>query len=91
MRKDLLNWQWALYAGGHRDRLSLLLHIVTVPLFWLGTAMLFQGREHAREREAPVPFNGPFDFASRFFAEQFVTFPRYVLSGGGLKAWRVGS
>jgi hypothetical protein len=115
MRKDLMNWQWLLYPDGHRDRLSLLLHIVTVPLFWIGTAMILwalwrgsaaaaisglalwlaallaQGRGHQREREAPVPFLGPFDFVSRFLIEQFVTFPRYVLSGGWLKAWRAST
>jgi hypothetical protein len=114
MRKDLLAWQWSLYAAGHRDRVSLLLHIVTAPLFWMGTAMILwaivggsagaavsglalwlaallaQGRGHAREREPPVPFDGPLDFASRFFVEQFVTFPRFVGSGGWLRAWRAG-
>ena len=112
MRKDLVGWQWALYAPGHRDRLSLLLHIATVPLFWIGTvmlagaigggsagaavsglalwlaALLAQGRGHGREREPPVAFHGSIDFASRFAVEQFVTFPRFVLSGGWLKAWR---
>ncbi len=115
MRKHLLAWQWGLYAAGHRDRLSLLLHIATAPLFWVGTAMLAwaiyrgsagaavsglalwlaalltQGRGHAREREPPVPFDGPIDFASRFVVEQFVTFPRFVLSGGWLKAWRAST
>ncbi len=115
MRKDLLAWQWGLYAAGHRDRLSLLLHVATAPLFWIGTvlivsailrgqagallsglalwlaALLAQGRGHAREREPPVPFGGPIDFASRFFVEQFVTFPRFVLSGGWLSAWRAGT
>jgi hypothetical protein len=28
------------------------------------------------------------DFVSRFFCEQFVNFPRYVLSGGWAKAFR---
>ncbi len=112
MRKDLLGWQWARYAPGHRDRMSLLLHIVTVPLFWVGTtmvlwailsgsagaavsglalslaALLAQGQGHGREAERPVAFDGPFDFVSRFFVEQFITFPRFVLSGGWLKAWR---
>jgi hypothetical protein len=112
MRKDLLAWQWGLYGAGHRDRVSLMLHLLTVPLFWIGTAMILyailrgsagatlsglalwlaamlaQGRGHAREVEPPVPFAGPLDFASRFFIEQFVTFPRFVASGGWLRAWR---
>ena len=39
---------------------------------------------HRREAEAPTPFAGAADFASRFVVEQWVTFPRFVLSGG----WR---
>ena len=45
-------------------------------------AVVIQGRGHRREHETPTPFAGPIDFVSRFFAEQWVTFPRFVLSGG---------
>jgi len=45
---------------------------------------VLEGRGHARESERPTPFDGPLDFASRFFVEQWITFPRFVLSGG----WR---
>jgi hypothetical protein len=44
-------------------------------------AFAVQGIGHKREPEAPVPFDGPGDFVARVFAEQFVTFPRFVLSG----------
>ncbi|MBM3643504.1 MAG: terminase [Alphaproteobacteria bacterium] len=112
MRKGLLDWQWSLYPGGHRDRVNLLLHILTVPLFWAGTALLVvallrgaagpvlaglalwlaallaQGQGHQREREAQVPFEGPLDFISRFTVEQFITFPRFLLSGGWARALR---
>jgi len=47
-------------------------------------ALVIQGRGHRGEREAPVPFDGAADFVSRFVVEQWVTFPRFVLSGG----WR---
>ena len=33
----LLAWQWSLYAGNHRDRGNLLLHLLTVPLFMSGS------------------------------------------------------
>ena len=33
------------------------------------------------EREPPIPFDGPRDFVQRVFVEQFITFPRFVLSG----------
>jgi hypothetical protein len=47
-----------------------------------------EGRGHAAEPEAPIPFAGPADVAKRIFAEQFVTFPRFVLSGGWSRALR---
>ena len=33
----LARWQWALYAGGHRDRTNLLIHALTQPIFCIGT------------------------------------------------------
>src|SRR5436190_190602 len=51
-------------------------------------AVALQGRGHKREAVVPVPFLGPLDFVSRFFCEQFINFPRYVLSGGWAKALR---
>ena len=44
-------------------------------------AFALQGVGHRRERVAPEPFAGPSDFIARIFAEQFITFPRFVLSG----------
>jgi hypothetical protein len=106
MRQRLLEWQWSDYAAKHQNRLNLLLHIVTVPLFQVGTLILLfavvvasgaaaavaaicmvgalaaQGRGHKLEPETPAPFDGAADFVGRFFAEQWVTFPRFVLSGG---------
>lgn len=109
MRANLLSWQRGLYDGGHRSRTNLAIHVVTVPLFQLGTiavlatpfvgtiglvglggmlaALAGQGRGHKGEAQAPVPFDGPGDFVTRFFAEQWVTFPRFVLDGGFSRAW----
>jgi hypothetical protein len=50
--------------------------------------MVLQGRTHRLEAHAPLPFQGPLDVVARLFAEQWVTFPRYVLSGGFARAWR---
>jgi hypothetical protein len=113
MRKQLVSWQWSLYAEGHHQRANLLIHILTVPLFLAGTvavaggvfqpwlfavgpaamaaAMALQGRGHKQESTPPVPFQGPLDVVSRIFVEQWVTFPRYVLSGGFGRAWRQSS
>lgn len=50
--------------------------------------MILQGRGHRREASPPIAFLGPLDVLARIFAEQLVTFPRFVLSGGWSRAWR---
>jgi len=103
---ELLRWQWEGYPKYHQSRANLLIHIVAVPLFVVGTATLvasalqtsglllalaigcivvavaLQGRGHRLEPVPPEPFSGPLNFVSRLFLEQWVTFPRFVLSGG---------
>ena len=54
----------------------------------LPLAMAFQGRGHRRENVPPAPFEGWMDVISRIFAEQLITFPRFVLSGEFARAWR---
>jgi Protein of unknown function (DUF962) len=55
---------------------------IGLALVGMAAAVVIQGRGHRREHETPTPFAGPIDFVSRFFAEQWITFPRFVLSGG---------
>lgn len=50
-----------------------------------------QGRGHAREANRPAPFRGPVDVLVRIFIEQWVTFPRFVTSGGFARAWANGA
>ena len=107
---ELLRWQWNGYPRYHRSRFNLLLHIVVVPLFLLGNAVLvvalaqrswlaalagaaamlisvaLQGRGHRAEAVPPEPFTSPLNAVSRIFLEQWVTFPRFVLSGNWVKA-----
>jgi hypothetical protein len=107
---QLLRWQWEGYPRYHQSRANLLIHIVAVPLFWLGTiafvtavvqlslvllavallclvvAVALQGRGHRLEPVPPEPFSGPLNIASRLFLEQWITFPRFVISGG----WSAG-
>ena len=52
-------------------------------------AMALQGRTHRREGTPPYPFRGPGDVVARILAEQWLTFPRFVLSGGFARAWRL--
>lgn len=47
-------------------------------------AVALQARGHRRERVPPEPFTGAGNFVHRLLVEQWVTFPRFVLSGG----WR---
>jgi hypothetical protein len=48
-------------------------------------AMVLQGQGHKLEDEAPRPFTGPLNFLKRWFTEQFVIFPLFLLSG---RWWR---
>ena len=67
------------------------------PLAAVGCAVLAvgafaaQGRGHALEEERPIPFSGPRNALARIFAEQFITFPRYMLSGGWSRAYRAAA
>ncbi len=40
IRQGLLDWQWRDYSDKHRSRTNLLLHIVAVPLFQIGSVVL---------------------------------------------------
>lgn len=54
----------------------------------VAVAVALQGRGHRLEAVPPEPFSGPLNFLSRLFFEQWVTFPRFVLSGGWNAALR---
>jgi|ERR1041385_6736833 hypothetical protein len=47
-----------------------------------GAAFGIQGMGHGMEPNPPKPFTGPLNVVGRMFVEQWVTFPRFVLSGG---------
>lgn len=47
-----------------------------------------QGRGHRFEPGRPAPFTGPLNAVARILGEQWITFPRFVLSGGFSRAWR---
>ena len=110
---ELLNQQWNDYSERHRNKVNLLIHIVTVPLVWfaalqvfgglilmligvgglkmwiyaailVGIALFAQRHGNTMEEIKPAPIGNPKDFAMGAVAEQFVTFPRFVLSGGWL-------
>ncbi len=51
-------------------------------LILMGLSVFIQGKGHEMEKLPPVPFGRVRDFVRRLLAEQFVTFPRFVISGG---------
>lgn len=53
-----------------------------------GFALAVQGRGHQGELTAPESFTSPFNALSRMFLEQWVTFPRFVLSGAWMRGLR---
>jgi Protein of unknown function (DUF962) len=48
-------------------------------------SLMAQGLGHRLEATPPEPFRGVFDFILRLFAEQWITFPRFVLTGGWIE------
>lgn len=74
----------AVVAGG--VLLSWWLVLAGIVVTFLSIAL--QGRGHKAEANPPEPFTGVGNALSRIFLEQWVTFPRFVLSGGWLCALR---
>jgi hypothetical protein len=51
-------------------------------------SLVIQGRGHAKEAVPPEPFTGPGNAIARILLEQWITFPRFLISGGWLRALR---
>ena len=51
-------------------------------------SLALQGRGHRWEPVPPEPFTGPMNAVARLLCEQWITFPRFVLSGGWRDALR---
>ena len=51
-------------------------------------SVVAQGRGHATEPVPPQPFTSPLNAVLRIFSEQWLTFPRFVVSGGWSRALR---
>ena len=54
-------------------------------------SLALQGRGHRQEPVPPEPFTSAPNAVSRIFCEQWITFPRFVLSGGWRNALRRAS
>lgn len=51
-------------------------------------SIALQGRGHGREAVPPEPFTSPVNAVARIFLEQWITFPRFVFSGGWSRAMK---
>jgi phage terminase small subunit len=51
-------------------------------------SLALQGRGHKLEASQPEPFSDRKDAIGRLLVEQFITFPRFLLSGRWWRNWR---
>lgn len=78
-------------AGNVSLFVALAAHSVLLGLLSLGAmalSMALQGRGHKQEETPPEPFTSAGNAVARIFLEQWLTFPRFVLSGGWFRAWQ---
>jgi len=61
---------------------------LAIGIIGLVAALAFQRHGHSLEAEASEPFSDRNDAVKRLLVEQFVTFPRFVLSGAWWRAWK---
>jgi uncharacterized membrane protein YGL010W len=62
--------------------------LVTAGVLGMALGFALQGFGHRYERNAPPPFASRGEFFTRILTEQFVIFPRFVLSGAWLRSVR---
>ncbi|MGC4010544.1 MAG: DUF962 domain-containing protein [Pseudomonas sp.] len=67
---------------------SLSLSAILLGVIGMVASLAIQGRGHKLEEQPPEPFSDRKDAINRLLVEQFVTFPRFVLSGAWWRAWR---
>lgn len=67
---------------------SLSFSSIAIGVIGLIAALGFQRHGHTLEKQAPEPFSDRGDAIKRLLVEQFITFPRFVLSGAWWKAWK---
>lgn len=61
---------------------------IAIGVIGLIAALGFQRHGHSLEAQSPEPSTDRNDALKRLLVEQFVTFPRFVLSGGWWRAWK---
>ena len=61
-------------------RVSIISVILAIVALFI--SLVLQGIGHKKEINPTVPFASKSDFIKRFLCEQFINFPRFVLTGG---------
>ncbi|MDN5863724.1 MAG: terminase [Gammaproteobacteria bacterium] len=62
--------------------------IAAAGAFTMLLSLALQGRGHKSEPNPTDPFTGPGNALTRLFFEQWLTFPRFVVTGGWFRALR---
>jgi uncharacterized membrane protein YGL010W len=57
-------------------------------LIVMAVSFAAQGLGHGRESNPSVPFTGFGNALARIFLEQWIAFPRFVITGGWMRAFR---
>ena len=63
----------------------------TIGLTCMFISLVGEGRGHKMERNPPEPFTSPMNAVARLYLEQWITFPRFFISGGWLRALRTSA
>ncbi len=81
-----------LFLGGN---VTLIVALLRTSAVWAAigfvcmiVSIVLQGRGHKLEKTPPEPFTGAGNAVARIILEQWVTFPRFILSGGWTRALR---
>jgi uncharacterized membrane protein YGL010W len=81
-----------LFAGGSFAALIGVFGLAWQAVGWgllaMAVGFVLQGIGHRYERHAPPPFASRAEFVTRILTEQFIIFPRFVLSGEWLRRLR---
>lgn len=81
-----------LFLAGNLGLVAALLErsagLAVIALGAMVVSVALQGRGHRQEEVPPEPFTGSANAVSRILVEQWVSFPRFLISGGWLGALR---
>jgi hypothetical protein len=62
-----------------------------VGLACMVASIVLEGRGHKLEQNPPEPFTSALNAVARLYLEQWITFPRFLLSGGWYRALRASA